>query len=182
MTLAGTSAPASGGEHLISHALDMLSAIDGLPHDLHGRQVGVGSILASELYRRVLEVESPTLTDAHPNIDRIFWGPLADTVAAQYAQKQSRLKSARNLLTEGDRWDQLRSTLATMLRPPQNIQSCLAAAGGAWQARHIKCEKNRLLDAFVHAHEIRSRFTILDLAMLMGIMPQTAAEIIDEWG
>ena len=47
MTMAETSAPASGGEHLISHSLDMMSSIDGQPHDLHGRQVGIGTILAA---------------------------------------------------------------------------------------------------------------------------------------
>ncbi len=34
MTVIGTSAPASGGEHLFSHTLDMMSSIDGIPHDL----------------------------------------------------------------------------------------------------------------------------------------------------
>ncbi|MEX2016245.1 MAG: iron-containing alcohol dehydrogenase, partial [Candidatus Hydrogenedentales bacterium] len=34
MVLAGSSAPASGGEHLISHYLDMKSALYGMPHDL----------------------------------------------------------------------------------------------------------------------------------------------------
>ena len=29
MTMAGTSAPASGGEHLISHTIDMVSAVEG---------------------------------------------------------------------------------------------------------------------------------------------------------
>ncbi|HUW34449.1 MAG TPA: iron-containing alcohol dehydrogenase, partial [Planctomycetota bacterium] len=61
MTMVGTSSPASGAEHLISHALDMMSSIDGEPHDLHGRQVGVGTVLAAEVYRRVLAVESPRL-------------------------------------------------------------------------------------------------------------------------
>ncbi|MBT8334176.1 MAG: iron-containing alcohol dehydrogenase, partial [Deltaproteobacteria bacterium] len=37
MTITGTSAPASGGEHLISHTLDMLAARDNHAHDLHGR-------------------------------------------------------------------------------------------------------------------------------------------------
>ncbi len=35
MTIVGTSAPASGGEHLLSHTLDMMSGIDGIAHDLH---------------------------------------------------------------------------------------------------------------------------------------------------
>jgi len=33
MTMAETSSPASGGEHLVSHTLDMMSSLDGVPHD-----------------------------------------------------------------------------------------------------------------------------------------------------
>jgi glycerol-1-phosphate dehydrogenase [NAD(P)+] len=33
--------------------------------------------------------------------------------------------------------------------------------------------------AVLHLHEIRSRFTIIDLARLVGILPQAAAEIVE---
>ena len=49
MTITGTSSPASGGEHLISHTLDMLANRDHKTHDLHGRQVGVASILMAAM-------------------------------------------------------------------------------------------------------------------------------------
>lgn len=45
MEIAGTSRPASGSEHLISHALDRISA---RPH-MHGLQVGVASYLCAML-------------------------------------------------------------------------------------------------------------------------------------
>ena len=57
MTIIGTSAPASGGEHLLSHTLDMMSGIDGIEHDLHGRQVGVGTIFASALYEYIFKID-----------------------------------------------------------------------------------------------------------------------------
>jgi glycerol-1-phosphate dehydrogenase [NAD(P)+] len=46
MTLAGSSRPCSGPEHLISHAFDRL----GLGHASHGEQVAVGSTLAVGLF------------------------------------------------------------------------------------------------------------------------------------
>ena len=48
MTLVGTSAPASGGEHLLSHTLDMIADVQGGEHDLHGRQVGLGVLFSVE--------------------------------------------------------------------------------------------------------------------------------------
>jgi glycerol-1-phosphate dehydrogenase [NAD(P)+] len=46
MSIAGTSRPCSGAEHLFSHALDLLKC----PHALHGEQCGVGAVLAAYLH------------------------------------------------------------------------------------------------------------------------------------
>ena len=47
MSIAGSSRPCSGSEHLFSHALDMVDC----PHAMHGEQCGVGSVLAAYLHR-----------------------------------------------------------------------------------------------------------------------------------
>ncbi len=46
MSIAGSSRPCSGSEHLFSHALDMVDS----HHAMHGEQCGIGSILTSFLY------------------------------------------------------------------------------------------------------------------------------------
>ena len=179
--MAETSAPASGGEHLISHTLDMMSSLDGHPHDLHGRQVGVGTIVASELYRRVLAREAPTHVGSPPELDRAFWGELAPAVAVQVANRAEKQASLRQMLTSGDTWDRLRADLAPILRPPEQVRDVLRRAGAAWRASDIACDRSRYRDALLHAHEIRPRFTILDLAWATGVLPTAADEIIDEW-
>ena len=178
MTMAESSAPASGGEHVISHTLDMMSSLDGHAHDLHGRQVGVGTIPASELYRRVLATESLRLVEPPEGVDRAFWGPLADAVEAEYRKKLPRYAQAADALRVGNRWDDLRQGLAALARPPEVIRDCLRDAAAAWRAEDIGCDRSRFLAAVLHAHEIRSRFTILDLAMLLGLMPRAAGELV----
>ena len=54
---AGTTAPLSGVEHLVSHVLDMSAMAEHAPHDLHGAQVGVASILAASLWDVALREE-----------------------------------------------------------------------------------------------------------------------------
>ena len=181
MTMAGTSSPSSGGEHMVSHTLDMMSSVDGAEHDLHGRQVGVGTILASEIYQRVLNLESPEFKPPTSATDRSFWGPLQNVVSEKYAQKLPRLQKAFETISQGDAWDELRGDLKPMERPPSVIRDCLLRAGGAHKPEHIRCTRDRLLKALLHGHEIRERFTILDLARLVGIMPGAALDIIDEW-
>jgi len=46
MSIAGSSRPCSGSEHLFSHALDMINP----GHGMHGEQCGVGSIMTSFLH------------------------------------------------------------------------------------------------------------------------------------
>lgn len=181
MSMADTSFPSSGGEHLISHSLDMLSSVDGAAHDLHGRQVGLGTILACELYRRVLATDSPRWADPPEAVDAPFWGPLAGVVAEHYQQKIERLHIAREKLSRGDTWDRIRDALAPMTRPPERVRDCLARAGGACRAEDVGTDRERLLSVMLHAHEIRSRFTILDLARLTGAMPAAAGEIVEAW-
>ena len=50
MSIAGSSRPASGAEHLFSHALDLLSLKYGFQNALHGEQCAVGTIIASYLH------------------------------------------------------------------------------------------------------------------------------------
>jgi glycerol-1-phosphate dehydrogenase [NAD(P)+] len=47
MSIAGSSRPCSGSEHLFSHALDMITS----KHAMHGEQCGVGSILSAYLHK-----------------------------------------------------------------------------------------------------------------------------------
>jgi glycerol-1-phosphate dehydrogenase [NAD(P)+] len=179
MTMAETSAPASGGEHMISHALDMLSLRDGVEHDLHGRQVGVGTVLASELYRRVLAVESPKLAAPQASPDERFWGKLAGEMTQECSAKAERMRRAAEKLARRGEWDRIRADLAPLTRTPETLQGCLSRAGAAARAADIGVSKEHLLGVLLHAHEIRSRFTILDLARLVGIMPKAAEEIVE---
>ena len=181
INMAETSSPASGGEHLVSHALDMMSSIDGGPHDLHGRQVGVGTLLMGELYKRVLEVDSPRFGEPMQKVDIAFWGPLGEVVKKNFRKKAHRLQTAKEKLATGDAWDKLKEALAPMLHPPVTLHTCLHRAGAATTAQDIGCSRYRLLDALLHAHEIRPRFTVLDLAHLMGIMPSVAENLVDTW-
>lgn len=180
MTMAESSAPASGGEHLISHSLDMMSGLDGREHDLHGRQVGVGTILTAELYRRLLAIDRPRWREVEQEVDAGFWGRLSGAVAEQYARKLPRLREVPRLLF-GARWDELRRELRSMLRPPEVIKGCLQRAGAAHRAGDIGCDHGRLLAALQHGREIRSRVTILDLAAMAGILPEAGEEIARQW-
>jgi len=106
---------------------------------------------------------------------------VADEVAAQFARKRPRLAQAAAMLGEPGVWPALRDELAAMVRPASAIRDVLARAGAAVTAADIGCEGDRLLAAFCHGRQMRSRFTVLDLAHLCGVLPGAYAEIVDRW-
>ena len=182
MTMAGSSTPASGGEHLVSHALDMMESLDGEAHDLHGRQVGVGTILASALYERVLALDGYSPVLPPDGIDDAFWGALAPEVRAQHDQKRGRMAEFHRLAIESP--GEPRAILkecARFLRPAAAIKDCLARAGAAHRAEDLGMARERVLAALLHGREMRARFTILDVAWILGVMPAAGEGLVAEW-
>lgn len=51
----------SGGEHLISHYIDMTHHAFGTPNDLHGCQVGVATLATAFLYEKLLAIDPQTI-------------------------------------------------------------------------------------------------------------------------
>jgi glycerol-1-phosphate dehydrogenase [NAD(P)+] len=183
MTLMGTSVPASGGEHLFSHTLDMIAELRGERHDLHGRQVGLGTVLSAALYERVLALGRPVLKPMPPAIDDRLWSvpSVAAAVAQQYQSKQQRLEPIRQRIAQRDIWDRLRTELGAEAKSPETIHTWLKRAGAAGSMADIGCSRERIKAAILHMHEIRQRFTIVDLAWLCGILPEAADDLIDQW-
>ena len=178
MTIVGTSAPASGGEHLLSHTLDMMSSIDKKPHDLHGRQVGFGTLFACTLYEKIFQIEKPQILALSKEIDTEFWGILAANVQSQYTQKQPLMKTIGEKITDPATWQKFLDTVRPNVRTPAEIKNCLKQAGAAYTFTQIGCDRNRIRNAALHMHEIRKRPTIVDLAWLLGILPNAIDEII----
>lgn len=186
MTITGTSSPASGGEHLISHTIDMLAARDDGKHDFHGRQVGVGSIFAAALYEKVLTIDKPEFGRIPRQINHEFWGSLTPVIEKEYQAKLPRLELAAEKLSDLKNWNELRSILKQNLIPAAKLKNCLKSAGAAHRIKDIRynnreMEKGLFLSVLKNANQMRERFTILDLAIMVGIMPEQVGQLAAEW-
>lgn len=186
MTITGTSSPASGGEHLISHTLDMTAARDGRKHDLHGRQVGVASILMAALYEKVMAIDVPKIADVPGQINRDFWGSLSPVVEKEYDRKRAKYEECAAIISSQDNWQKLRKLIAPGLVPARKLKKCLADAEGAHRYSDIR-DNDLPLDGetfravVLNANQMRERFTILDLALLLGVMPDSLDLLIGDY-
>lgn len=182
MTIAGTSSPASGGEHLISHTLDMKATVDGTSHDLHGRQVGVGTILCAALYHEVMTLEQPVFRVTDEPVDSVYWGRLTPAVEPEHVGKQARAAAAVDVLQCSPAlWDSVRTEIGSAVPAPARVKQCLERAGAAHTVADLGVTRERFIDALTHAHQMRTRYTILDLARAVGILPHRAGDLVDAW-
>jgi len=186
MTITGTSSPASGGEHLISHTLDILAGRDGVQHDLHGRQVGLGSILTAALYERIMAMDTPVFRQVPTSVNEDFWGTLTPVVAREYTKKLPKLEQVVELLCQPGMWDKLKAVLQPMLCPAEKLKNCLMTAEAAHRYKDIRfnnqpLSKAMFLETIANANQMRARFTVLDLAWLLGILPDELELLVYRW-
>lgn len=204
MVIAGSSSPASGGEHLISHTLDMQADLRGRKHDLHGRQVGVATLFAAALYERILKENIPSLDlevigcrrnvcatalggatrIEHPDdsLDS-YWGPLAEVVRKELSFKASGREESRNrLVTIQGQWGRINAEIRGFLRPWSQIRDVLRQAGAATRIRDIGVSVEQFREAVLHAREMRRRYTILDLSHEFRLLEEHLDAILGETG
>ncbi|MBU2514974.1 sn-glycerol-1-phosphate dehydrogenase [bacterium] len=186
MTITGTSSPASGGEHLISHTIDMLADRDGAKHDFHGRQVGVGSIFTAALYEKVFNIDKPDFEMIPGGINHDFWGSLAPVIEKEYQKKIPKLELAIEKLSDLKNWNDLRSILKQNLMPAAKLKKCLKTAGAAHRIKDIRYNNQNMETGFFlsilkNANQMRERFTILDLAILLGVVPDQLDQLVSDW-
>ncbi len=182
MSLAGSSAPASGGEHLVSHFWDMREPITGREPELHGLQVGVGIILSTACYQRLRQLNrddltrqaEPLFTETAARIPAI-WGPYADEVAKQFDNKRDALLQFDTLLPQ--KWDELQ-TLFQQVQSPEYFADLFARTGAPFNLEAFRLSKDEFMLAALNSRAIRERITVLDLAAHAGVLEAAAEDAL----
>ncbi len=186
MVVAGSSSPASGGEHLLSHLWDMERLSQGDETRLHGAQVGVTTCITAALYQRLLETDS---IEVNPPNEWAFeaariqreHGELAPVILEQFRRKHARTQARIQVLQT--RWDEIRAGLrARSLPTPAEIRAALIEAGAPNTLDDLEEPRENAARVFRLARDIRDRVTVLDVGFELGILPDAIDELLAESG
>jgi Glycerol dehydrogenase and related enzymes len=200
MGLAGQTSPSSGTEHTVSHMIDMWAGARHLTHNLHGAQVGVTTLWASLLWRRVVErldsgsfpAVRPLSTDAAEQLVRSVFlemdptGRSGEECWSDYRKKLTRMQDpqfAERVHSFVSAWPMHREFLtAQCLADPAAIAAALREAGAPATADRVNGGDPELSTwAFANNHLMRNRFNVCDLAFAAGLWSQDLArELIEE--
>ena len=168
MTISGGSYPASQGEHLLSHYIDMMGPPD-LPAAFHGEQTGVCALAMARLQDRILAQDSPPVlqptTVTRDDVIRHFGSERGEACWRELEPKRLDQRRADELnarLAAG--WDAMRARLQAVTLGSARMTSVLAAAGAPLAPADLGWPEPLFDDALAHAREIRNRYTFLDFA------------------
>ena len=196
MAIAGTSSPASGGEHLVSHYWDMEQHCRHAPlYGLHGTQVGVATRLSALLFERLMQVRSADIDPVAAAKRRASTGWIDDLGASHprlseavvgEVQEQLRLKQKHGaalqaeLATVQRRWSEIKHALAPILMPSRRISKALARSGAADRPSRLGIGREHAVRTLRVCRHIRGRYVALDLLDDLGLLHDAAAEVVSE--
>ena len=181
MAYAEISRPASGLEHYFSHMWEMMALERGVPYDLHGIQVGVGTLLTLDIYRKLREVTpNRERAEAHMRaFDRAEWeaqvrrifGKTAEQIIAieDRTHKNDPARHARRLDNIIAHWDEILQIIREELPDTRWLRDAMAATGMPMTPSDIGVPEKDVIDAFVGARDIRDKYLSCSLIWDLGL-------------
>ncbi|MBN2803482.1 MAG: iron-containing alcohol dehydrogenase [Deltaproteobacteria bacterium] len=193
MKLASSSSPASGGEHLISHLFDMTAEQENRVEGWHGAQVGVATIVTATLYEELKKVDPSTINiqslldkrvtlQQHKDEITKNHGSFAEQVFMEFSKKypaDTDYKKRLEFITHN--WNTIWENINS-LKSPSEIKSILKAAGAPVTMKELGLTPAHLHYSFLHAREIRGRYTVLDFAADIGMLQSLKDKILNKSG
>ena len=172
MTICGGSQPASQGEHLIAHYLEMMADPD-LPAAFHGEQIAVTTLTMARLQERLLAGPAPVVraqeigaADFEARYGRVTGASCWQEFAKKRLDQES--AAALNERLAGN-WAEIAEEIAEVSLPAETLSETLSKIGAPRSYEDLGLPTADYRDAVVHAREIRDRFTFLDLAADSGL-------------
>ena len=186
MAYAEISRPASGLEHYFSHMWEMMALERGVPYDLHGIQVGVGTVLSMKLYRKIRQIQPDRAkAEAHMNafsradweaqVRRIF-GKTADEIIAieDKTHKNDPARHAKRLDNLVNHWDEILKIIDEELPDYDALYQTMAKTGMPMRPSEINVPMDDVADAFIGARDIRDKYLSCSFLWDLGLTDEFA--------
>ena len=171
----GSSQPASGSEHHLSHYLELKLLREGRPAILHGAKVGLNTLVIAGLYANLRDLSKTTaaellqcselparsreearITTAYPKIAKSILNsqtPFLEMTETDFDQLKQRILQ---------HWEEIQVIAATV-PSVDKLTGLLRSAGCAVRAEDLGLQPREVAEALHNAHYLRPRFTICKL-------------------
>lgn len=170
MQMIGTSRPASGAEHHVSHMIEMAPpplAISSTA--LHGEKVGVGTLLMMARYQALAKAETPTFVDYTP-FDKDFFLSLFGETMTDELQKENAKDSAAGITAQRlqECWPAIRAELSA-LPDAKELTAIYTSFGVLSTLAEIEVDEKHADTLVAYSHLVRNRLTLARLAKCIKV-------------
>ena len=181
MAYAEISRPASGLEHYFSHMWEMMALERGEPYDLHGIQVGIGTVLTLKIYEKLVTVTPDRAkAEAHMmSFDRAAWeaevrrvfGHTADQIIAieDKVHKNDPARHAQRLDRIIEHWDEIKQIVKEELPDANQLCDAMAATGMPMGPADIGVPDKDVIDAYIGSRDIRDKYLSCSVIWDLGL-------------
>ncbi|MEP6657757.1 MAG: sn-glycerol-1-phosphate dehydrogenase [Betaproteobacteria bacterium] len=171
MTICHGSHPASQGEHLISHYIDMF-APDTRAAFFHGEQVAVATLTMARIQETMLAGPPPRVASGsitREDLQRRFGADTGHACWSEYSVKRLTEEAANDLSARiAHTWDATCAALRRVMIPAATIAEVMARAGCPRTPGELGVTPEFYARAVHDARFLRDRYTFLDLAADAG--------------
>ena len=178
----GMSNPGSMAEHQVSHCIDCFAGAAHLG-SLHGQQVGVTSLTMARLQQTMLAQDKPPIMRPTPIDFDSMKTRMGSDVAAQCLELlKKKAFDEKTIDAVNDQlaaiWPTLRQEVQRFMIPVTQMEQLLSDAGAPISAAELGLDLDFYKQAVRHGHEMRDRFSFVDIAANAGILEELiSAEI-----
>lgn len=164
MSIAASSAPASGAEHMIAHAYGMSRAKQSRAL-LHGEEIAFTTAYTSERWQKLLDRPSPPRLlplEADERMQALYGKENAASFAALYKRKADSIRQYGDHIPL-DVWEKAREAIAAIHAPPLQLAIIRKQAGLPESAGALGWDEADYTAVCEVARFTRDRFTCLDV-------------------
>lgn len=165
MFICNGSYPASQGEHMIAHALDMHYPIH-MARFYHGEVIGITTLTMAQHQQALLESHKPPVLHRLEDADiRRFWGEekgrsCVDVYQKKFIHEQKCLEIQEKLSAD---WGGIQSKLQAYIIPCQQLFAILHAVDASSAIGALGISEDIYQEIVCYAPSMRDRFTFLDV-------------------
>ncbi len=187
MAYAEISRPASGLEHYFSHMWEMMALERGEPYDLHGIQVGIGTVLTLKMYRKFRQIRPDraraeaywrdmTEEKWRSQIERIFGKTASEIIEMERkAQKNDRAGHEKRLENILKNWDAIQRAVSEELPEEESLRALMEKTGMPTRPSDIGISVEDTVNAFIGARDARNKYMSCSLLWDLGLTEEFAA-------
>lgn len=185
--MVGSSRPASGEEHHLSHCWEMVFMNEGRKVKyLHGNNVGVGVGIIIQAYKYLSTIDIKKIYDTkqYMNLNKSRWSETLKDVFGKTSQDIIDFKESSIHFSPVERkkdmdkimanWPEILKIGKELLPEFKEVEATMKSSGAIFNPKDLGIDRELLRKSIIVAKDVRKRYGILQLLEDIGVLDEVA--------